>query len=134
MPVNASDIQICLPFDEEALEPIAHLFNASLNITSSLIPVIKYDDNDSIWSNDIVDGLSYTLTGTSYLLIANGYSFDDLLDMQVNRTPVDIMFKIENEEYSGKVIINSIRLTGNTENNAQVTFSLKGQGKFEKSE
>ena len=135
MPVNATDIKICLPFDgEEVLKPIAHLFNASLAITSSLKSVIKFDDADSIWDNDIVDGFAYTISGSSYLLIADGYSFDNLLTFQLNKTPVPVMFKIEEVEYTGSVIIRSLRITGNTEQNAQLSFDMKGQGKFEKNE
>ena len=136
MVVNASDIQICLPFDGESAdyEPVAHVFNATLSVSSSLKPIIKLDDADSIWDNDIVDGFSYSLSGSSYLVIAPGHSFDDLLNFQVNQVPVPVIFKILNVEYTGSVIIRSLRITGNTEQNAQLSFDMKGQGKFEKNE
>ncbi len=132
MVVNASDIKICLPFDgeEEEYVPIAHIFNASLNLSASLMSVIHYDDDDSIWENDIVDRLSYIISGTSYLVIAADYSFDDLLDMKLNRVSVPVLFNIGTNSYSGNVIIRNLRITGNTEQNALLSFIMKGQGVF----
>lgn len=136
MVVNASDIKICLPFDgeEEEYEPIAHIFNATLNLSASLMPIILYDDDESVWENDIVDGFSYTISGTSYLVIAEDYSFDDLLDFKLNRIPVPVFFNIGEKTYEGDVIIRNLRISGNTEQNAQLSFDLKGQGKFGKTE
>ncbi len=130
--INASDIQILLPIgDDEALEPIVHIYNASLSISSSLKAIIKFDDADSIWDNDIVDGLSWQLSGSSYVVIFPGNSFKKILGLQVDRDPVTVKFRIGSEHYKGAVIVRRLNITGNTEQSAQMSFDFKGQGVFE---
>lgn len=138
MVVNASDIQICVycpdGIGDGQYKPIAHIYNASLDIRASTKRVIHADNEDAIWEKDIIDSMSYSLAGSSYMVLAPGISFAFLKAKMYSREDVPLFFKIDTEEYFGTVKIINLRVSGNTEQNAQVTFTLKGQGKFSETE
>ncbi len=133
--VNASDIRICLPLTEESEElvPVAHLYNGTLTIQARFASVTDLSNEDPLWEEDIVTGMSWTISGSSYLVLHPGHSFRTLSRMMTALAVVPVTFKLDNsgEDYSGSVRIRRIRKVGNTEDNMEVSFDLKGQGKFQ---
>jgi len=137
--VNASDIRICLPLtaESEELTAVAHLYNGTLSVqarfqTVTVIPD-EDDSDEGIWERDEVIGMSWSISGSSYLVLHSGHSFRTLSRLMTSLTPVPVLFKINdtNEDYKGTVRIRRLRKTGNTEDTIEVSFDLKGQGKFE---
>lgn len=137
--VNASDIRICLPLNTETeeLTPVAHLYNGSLTIQARFVSVVDgiatiEDSDEAIWESDIVSSMSWSISGSSYLVLHPGHSFRTLLRLMISLEKIPVLFKIDDsdEDYKGDVRIRSLRKTGNTEDNTEVSFDLKGQGKF----
>lgn len=137
--VNASDIRICLPetVESQELVPVAHIYSGTLSVqarfqTVTHIPASE-ESNDGIWERDEVIGMSWSISGSSYLITHPGHSFRTLSRIMVSLQAVPVKFKLDglSEDYQGSVRIRRLRKVGNTEDNTEVFFDLKGQGKYE---
>lgn len=110
------------------LDKIAQSTGYQLDVTMEQIPKIS---NDSGFFSDHISKIGTWSISSDSLLLYNGFSYEDLFDLYVNRAKVFLSIGDENgQTFLGFALIESISANATFENVPAVSVSFTGVGQL----
>lgn len=145
---NGSDLMFFV-----AGKSIGGATTCQVTVGAELTSTSNKDDGGGDWDVQSVKKLNWKGSSDSYLVdVAKGNSYDDLFDLMVAKTPIDVVFSLDKAAadkllpeaptagwtlpttglYKGKAIINSLDLTVPNGDNTTYKVDFTGVGKYER--
>jgi len=130
--INATNIKLYVVTEvgpPVVVTPVANATSGTLSVNQALRTSINKDDLG--WEKSLPGARSWSMSGDSELAFDAAYGIDDLQAFIQARTPMSVKFSTESEGdtyFSGTAYLESIEVTGGTEENATYSYSLKGSG------
>lgn len=158
MKINGSDLMAFVE-SNESYKSIAYATNHVLNVTMNTKDSSTKDNGNGIWQFFEAGLMGWTIQSDNLMSdsAGTGFSMDDLFEMMLKRTPIDVAFalqgnitdytqKLDQEfvapaggwtpdktnYYHGKALITSLNITGQNGENATASVTFTGCGNLMK--